>query len=47
MIQEASGTSEILTRAEAAAFIRVSEKTLGEMARASITEGREGVALFT
>ena len=33
MIQEASGTSEILTRAEAAAFIRVSEKTLGEMAR--------------
>ena len=34
MIQEASGTSEILTRAEAAAFIRVSEKTLGEMARA-------------
>ena len=33
MIQEDSGTPEILTRAEAAAFIRVSEKTLGEMAR--------------
>ena len=33
MIQEGSGTLEILTRAEAAAFIRVSEKTLGEMAR--------------
>ena len=33
MLQENTGTSEILTRAEAAAFIRVSEKTLGEMAR--------------
>ena len=33
MIQEDIGTSEILTRSEAAAFIRVSEKTLGEMAR--------------
>ena len=33
MIQEDTGISEILTRAEAAAFIRVSEKTLGEMAR--------------
>ncbi len=33
MIKEAAGDHEILTRAEAAAFIRVSEKTLGEMAR--------------
>ena len=33
MIKEDKGTSDILTRAEAAAFIRVSEKTLGEMAR--------------
>ncbi len=32
-MQEASGISEILTLSEAAAFIRVSEKTLGEMAR--------------
>ena len=33
-MREDTGTSEILTRSEAAAFIRVSEKTLGEMARA-------------
>lgn len=32
-MQEVSGISDILTLAEAAAFIRVSEKTLGEMAR--------------
>ena len=33
-MREDTGISEILTRSEAAAFIRVSEKTLGEMARA-------------
>ncbi len=33
-MKESPGISEILTLAEAAAFIRVSEKTLGEMARA-------------
>ena len=33
MIQEGTGKYEILNRAEAASFIRVSEKTLGEMAR--------------
>ena len=32
-MKEDPGRQEILTRAEAAAFIRVSEKTLGEMAR--------------
>ncbi len=32
-MQEAPGSSEILTLSEAAALIRVSEKTLGEMAR--------------
>ena len=32
-MKEATGTHEILTRSEAAVFIRVSEKTLGEMAR--------------
>ena len=33
-MQELSARREILTRAEAAAYIRVSEKTLGELARA-------------
>lgn len=33
MIKEDTGTKEIFNRTEAAAFIRVSEKTLGEMAR--------------
>lgn len=33
MIREDTGTKEIFNRTEAAAFIRVSEKTLGEMAR--------------